>query len=82
MKQLVKYFQLNQHYQFDIADITSIIYTVCALGVVCGCNMTVLFCIGSLISTAFCWQAHRLNLVLLNVSLLAMNVYYLFNMIW
>ena len=78
MTKFKTFFNLNQSYQFDIADITSIIYTLCAAGVIMGYDMTILFVIGSVISTAFCWQARRLNLILLNVSLLAMNLYYLF----
>ena len=78
MTKIKTFFNLNQSYQFDIADITSIIYTLCAAGVIMGYDMTILFVIGSVISTAFCWQARRLNLILLNVSLLAMNLYYLF----
>ena len=76
------YFNLNHAYEFDITDITAIIYTVCAIGVMCGIDMTILFFIGSAIATAFCWQARRLNLVLLNVALFAMNTYYLINFIW
>jgi hypothetical protein len=77
MKKLINYFDLEHRYVFDITDITAIIYTICAIGVMLGCNMTVLFFIGSAIATAFCWQARRLNLVLLNVALFAMNCYYL-----
>ena len=82
MKKLIKYFNLDRPYEFDITDITCAIYTICALGVMLGADMTVLFFIGSLIATTFCWQARRLNLVLLNVALFAMNAYYLINMIW
>ena len=77
MKKLINYFDLEHRYVFDITDITAIIYTICAIGVMLGCDMTVLFFIGSAIATAVCWQARRLNLVLLNVALFAMNCYYL-----
>ena len=77
MKKLVKYFNLNHAYKFDITDITALIYTVCAIGVIMGVDMTILFFIGSTIATAFCLQAHRLNLVILNVALWCMNLYYL-----
>ena len=77
MQTLKNYFNLNRAYEFDITDLTAIIYTVCAIGVMCGIDMTILFFIGSAIATAFCWQARRLNLVLLNVALFAMNCYYL-----
>jgi hypothetical protein len=79
---LKAYFNLDRSYEFDITDITALIYTICAMGVMLGADMTVLFFIGSAIATAFCWQARRLNLVLLNVALFAMNIYYLINMIW
>lgn len=77
-----KYFNLNRAYEFDITDITALIYTICAVGVICGMDMTVLFFIGSTVATAFCWNARRLNLILLNVALWFMNLYYLINMIW
>ena len=82
MKKIVNYFNLDRPYEFDITDITAVIYTFCAIGVMLGADMTVLFFCGSLIATAFCRQARRLNLVLLNVALFAMNTYYLINMIW
>ena len=75
MKRLINYFELNRTYQFDITDITALIYVVCAMGVMMGVNMTILFTIGATIATAFCWQARRINLVVLNVALWAMNVY-------
>ena len=78
MTKFKTFFNLNRSYQFDITDITSIIYTLCAAGVIMGYDMTILFVIGAVISTAFCWQAHKLNLILLNVSLLIMNLFYLF----
>ena len=82
MKKIVDYFNLNHTYEFDITDITALIYTICAVGVMCGMDMTILFFIGSAISTVFCFQARRLNLVVLNVSLFAMNGYYIIKMIW
>lgn len=82
MNKFKTYFNLNRPYEFDITDITAVIYTICAIGVILGTDMTVLFFIGSAIATAFCWQARRLNLVLLNVALFAMNIYYLINLIW
>ena len=82
MQKLKTFFNLDRHYEFDITDITALIYTACAIGVMCGMNMTILFLIGSAISTAFCLGAHKINLVVLNVSLLAMNIYYLIQMIW
>ena len=82
MKKILNYFELNRPYRFEVTDLTALIYTICAIGVMLGANMTIPFCIGAVIATAFCWQAKRLNLVVLNVALLAMNVYNLIGMIW
>ena len=82
MKKIVNHFNLDRPYEFDITDITALIYTICAVGVMCGCDMTILFFIGSTIATLFCLQARRINLVVLNVALWFMNLYYLINMIW
>lgn len=76
------YFHITSPYEFDITDITAIIYTICVIGVLCGADMTILFFIGSAIATAFCLKGRRLNLVLLNVALFVMNAYYLGCMIW
>lgn len=81
MKKLINYFNLNRAYEFDVTDVTAIIYTICAIGVMCGIDMTILFFIGATIATAFCWQARRLNLILLNLSLWCMNLYYVICMI-
>ena len=77
MKKIAEHFNLNKAYEFDITDITATIYTICAIGVICGLDMTILFFIGSTIATAFCLQARRINLVVLNVALWCMNLYYL-----
>lgn len=81
LKKLVNYFDLNKPYQFDVTDITSVIYTTCVIGIILGANMTVLFFIGSFISTITCWTAKRLNLVLLNGALFALNCYSLITML-
>ena len=80
LKRFKEYFELNKPYKFDIADLTAIIYTACAIGIMLGANMTVLFFIGSLISTVTCWTAKRLNLVLLNGALFALNLFNLITM--
>ena len=74
-KKFFEYFQLNKPYQFDITDITAPIYAMCAFGIMFGFNMNILFFIGSAISTATCWAARRLNLVVLNASLFLLNLY-------
>ena len=81
LKKFINYFELNKAYQFDITDITSIIYTICAFGIIAGFNMNILFFIGSAISTATCWTARRLNLVLLNGALFILNLYNVIMMI-
>jgi hypothetical protein len=74
-KKFINYFELNKPYQFDITDITAPIYTICTIGIMLGFNMNVLFFVGSAIATATCWQARRLNLVLLNGALFVLNLY-------
>lgn len=71
---LTQYFDLNQPYRFEVGDITAAIYTLCVIGVFCGVDMTLLFFIGSAIATAFSWQARRINLLILNLALFAMNI--------
>lgn len=71
---LKKFFELDRPYQFDITDLTAIIYVVCAVLGSIGYNVTPLFLIGSTIATAFCWQARRVNLVVLNVALFGLNL--------
>lgn len=82
IKALKKYFQLDRAYRFDVTDITALIYVLCAVLVMCGINATIPFFIGATIATAFCWQARRVNLVVLNVALWVMNAYNLILMIW
>lgn len=77
MNKIKQFFHLDQAYQFDVTDITAIIYTICAIGVICGLDMTVLFFIGSTVATVFCWQARKINLIVLNIALWFMNLYYL-----
>ncbi len=69
-----EFFELNKPYKFDPTDLTAIIYSICAVLGSIGYNVTPLFLIGSLIGTAFCWQARRINLIVLNVALLGLNV--------
>ena len=81
MTKVINFFQLNKRYEFDITDITSIIYVICAVIGIMGGNPTVLFTVGSLIATAFCWQARRINLIVLNVALLVLNLFNLIKML-
>ena len=82
MTKIIEYFELNKKYKFDITDITSIIYVICAVIGIMGGNPTVLFTVGSLIATAFCWQARRINLIVLNVALLILNLFNLIKMLY
>lgn len=81
MTKVIEYFELDKKYQFDITDITSVIYVICAIIGIMGENPTVLFTVGSLIATTFCWQAKRINLIILNVALLILNLFNLIKMI-
>jgi hypothetical protein len=73
MSKLKKFFELNKPYQFDPTDLTATIYVLCTVLGIMGYNVTPLFLTGSAIGTAFCWQARRVNLVVLNVSLFVLN---------
>ena len=74
MNKIKNFFELNTTYRFDVTDLTALIYVVCAAIGIAGGNPTPLFLIGSAISTAFCWQARRINLIVLNVALFALNL--------
>ena len=82
MNKLKTFFNLDRPYEFDVTDITALIYVLCAVLVIGGINATIPFFIGATIATAFCWQARRVNLVVLNVALWVMNAYNLILMIW
>ena len=73
-----KFFELNHPYKFDPTDLTAGIYVLCAILGIMGKDVGLLFLIGSAIGTAFCWQAHRINLVVLNVALFIFNCYTFF----
>jgi hypothetical protein len=73
--QMKNYFELNKSYKFDPTDLTALIYVVATMVGINGGNTTPFFLIGSAIGTAFCWQARRINLIVLNVSLFIFNVF-------
>ena len=81
MTKLKTYFELDRKYQFDATDITAFIYCACAVGSILGANMTALFLLGSIVGTIFCFSARRLNLIVLNVALLALNAWNFIQMI-
>lgn len=74
MTTLKKFFELNKPYKFDVTDITAIVYVIATILGIIGYNPTIPFLIGAIISTAFCWQARRINLVVLNVALFGLNL--------
>ena len=73
-----KFFELNHPYKFDPTDLTAGIYVLCAILGIMGKDVGLLFLVGSAIGTAFCWRAHRINLVALNVALFIFNFYTFF----
>lgn len=74
MNKLKEFFELNTAYKFDPTDLTALIYVVCTILGIMGSNVTPLFLLGSAIGTAFCWQARRINLIILNSSLFILNL--------
>ena len=74
MTKIKNFFELNRPYKFDPTDLTATIYVLCTVLGIMGMNVTPLFLLGSAIGTAFCWQAHRINLVVLNVALFVLNL--------
>lgn len=72
------FFELTRPYRFEVTDLTAIIYSVCAVLGIVGGNTGLLFLIGSAISTAFCWQSRRLNVIVLNIALLIFNIFSFF----
>ena len=71
---MIKYFELNKKYRFEAGDLTASIYVLCTVLGLMGFNITPLFLIGSIIGVATCWKARRINLIILNVSLLILNL--------
>lgn len=69
-----QFFELTKPYKFDPTDLTACIYVVCVAFALCGIDNSWLFLLGSAIGTAFCWQARRINLIVLNVALFIFNL--------
>ena len=75
MKKFTEYFELNKPYEFDPTDLTAIIFFVCSvLGIFTEINITPLFLMGSIVGTVFCLACRRVNLIVLNGSLLVLNI--------
>ena len=75
MKKLKKFFEINKPYEFDPTDLTAIIFLVCSvLGIFTTVNITPMFLMGSIVATVFCLPCRRINLFVLNGSLLALNI--------
>ena len=81
LNKFINYFNLNRPYEFDITDVIAPIYAACAIGIMLGLNMNILFLIGSAIATATCFKARRLNLVILNAAMFALNVFNVIQML-
>ena len=77
MKKLVEYFEFDKNYHFELTDLTSIIYVVCVGGIILGFNMTLLFLIGCVISLIASIPAKRINLIVINLAMILLNVFYL-----
>lgn len=74
MTKIKNWFELSQKYRFEITDLTTLIYILCAgIGII-GADATPLFLTGSAIATAFSWQGRRINLIVLNASLFVLNL--------
>lgn len=73
-KCIEQYFELHEPYRFDPADITAAIYVICTIMKAAGANCSLLMLIGATIGALSCWKARRINLVVLNVTLLIFNV--------
>ena len=75
MKECIEqYFELHKPYKFDPTDLTATIYVICTVMKAMGADCSLLMLIGAMIGAAFCWKARRINLVILNITLLIFNV--------
>jgi hypothetical protein len=69
-----QFFELDRPYKFDPTDLTATIYVICTIMCALGLDTSVPMLIGATIGAAFCYRAHRINLVVLNVTLLIFNL--------
>lgn len=76
MKNLKEKFELNKKYQFELNDLISLIYVACAIGIITGHNMNYLFLTGCLISFCYSLTGRRINLICLNLAMVALNLFY------
>ena len=75
MKKMKEYFEIYGSYKFDPTDLTAVIFLVAsALGIFTSVNTTPLFLMGSAVSLFFCVAFRRINLLVLNGSLFALNL--------
>ena len=70
----------TKKYQFDVMDITTVVNVVAVILTICGCALvgTILFiavCVFSIVWTIL--KVHRYNVLILNLGLLAFNIYFL-----
>lgn len=76
MKNLKEKFELNQKYRFELNDLISAIYVLCAVGIITGHNMNYLFLTGCIISLCYSLTGRRINLICLNLAMVALNLFY------
>lgn len=64
-------------YQFDIMDIVSMCYLICAVGIIRGFDMNLLFAASCFVSFLTVLRCGRFNMLVLNASMLMLNLFYL-----
>ena len=74
MKKIREHFELTKPYTFETTDLTAIIFAICAVMGIMKIDATVLFFIGSAIGLVTCLKARRINLLVLNGALFALNL--------
>lgn len=73
-KCIEQYFELHEPYRFDPADITATIYVICTIMKAIRADCSLFMLTGAIIGTLSCWKARRINLIVLNITLLIFNV--------
>ena len=76
---MIKFFELNQKYKFEINDLIAVIFLIAAILGMSGGNPTPFFAVGSLIGFIACFSARRINIVVLNGALLILNIFNIFS---
>lgn len=76
VKNLKTKFELTEKYRFELNDLISLIYVICAIGIITGHNMNYLFLTGCLISFCYSLKGNRINLICLNLAMVCLNLFY------